>query len=448
MRIFFLAILCAWVFEPCHAQTAGIRQLQIGDTIPEVVLKGFIGADETKSLSQLHQGKGLIINFWATWCVPCLKELPLLDSLAERNRDRITVLSVTYQNDTTVQKFLKGRKQGGFRNIHILPSDTLLGKYFKHRILPHNVWVDSSGIVRGITGSDGISQENINALYFSGTISAPVKNDMVEFDMHQTFHAMDSNFMYRSILTPYAEGLPGGSSFQAVWHPTERRIIRLFSFNSNKAKLIWDAVNGKKSFSDYYGIMEIQTGDSTRFFWPSECPETFAKSKYESRDEWMRENLYCYELTLPKDVRDTLFFANMLDDMKRSFNIDVSVQNKEIECAIIHYDKSKNVNSESTVTDTAFIDLTAEKLMARNVGVLQLFEYLNENVKPDLNSKPADPPLLDKTKFGYTIDVDLPFSGKIPDYGEIKSMLENKYGLKVTREKHEYPITIIRDLEL
>lgn len=48
-----------------------------------------------------YRGKWVIVNFWATWCPPCLEEIPELVSLHEENRDKIVVLGVDYEEVNT-----------------------------------------------------------------------------------------------------------------------------------------------------------------------------------------------------------------------------------------------------------------------------------------------------------------------------------------------------------
>jgi thiol-disulfide isomerase/thioredoxin len=44
-----------------------------------------------------YRGKWVIVNFWATWCPPCLEEIPDLVDLYDQNRDRLVVLGVNYE---------------------------------------------------------------------------------------------------------------------------------------------------------------------------------------------------------------------------------------------------------------------------------------------------------------------------------------------------------------
>ena len=43
-----------------------------------------------------HRGKWVVVNFWATWCAPCIKEMPELSALDQR-RDDIEVIGLAYE---------------------------------------------------------------------------------------------------------------------------------------------------------------------------------------------------------------------------------------------------------------------------------------------------------------------------------------------------------------
>lgn len=45
-----------------------------------------------------HRGKWLVINFWATWCAPCLYEIPELESFHRNNSERALVWGVTFED--------------------------------------------------------------------------------------------------------------------------------------------------------------------------------------------------------------------------------------------------------------------------------------------------------------------------------------------------------------
>lgn len=72
--------------------------------------KGFVFTDSTGKKLTLsdYKGKWVLINFWATWCPPCLKEIPDLVSLYESRKDVMVIgIAMDYQNPKTVLKFVE-----------------------------------------------------------------------------------------------------------------------------------------------------------------------------------------------------------------------------------------------------------------------------------------------------------------------------------------------------
>lgn len=62
---------------------------------------------DTITLSDLR-GKWVLINFWATYCVPCVEEMPALQQLAERYTDELVLLAINQREDETlVRTFLQ-----------------------------------------------------------------------------------------------------------------------------------------------------------------------------------------------------------------------------------------------------------------------------------------------------------------------------------------------------
>lgn len=81
------------------------RPPRIGSTAPEFTVQD----DERKvALSDLH-GKIVVLNFWATWCPPCVDEMPSLVHLQQRLKDKgVTVLAVSVDVDEgAYRRFLK-----------------------------------------------------------------------------------------------------------------------------------------------------------------------------------------------------------------------------------------------------------------------------------------------------------------------------------------------------
>lgn len=57
------------------------------------------------------KGKPVLVNLWATWCAPCIAELPTLAALAQREAGKLTVLTINQDTDASrAAPFLAGRK--------------------------------------------------------------------------------------------------------------------------------------------------------------------------------------------------------------------------------------------------------------------------------------------------------------------------------------------------
>jgi thiol-disulfide isomerase/thioredoxin len=76
---------------------------------PGAQAKGFLFTDSTGKKLTLsdYRGKWVLINFWATWCPPCLKEIPDLVSLYESRKDVMVIgVAMDYRDPKTVLKFV------------------------------------------------------------------------------------------------------------------------------------------------------------------------------------------------------------------------------------------------------------------------------------------------------------------------------------------------------
>ena len=82
---------------------------QVGTTAPDFTVSD---GQRTIKLSQLR-GKPVLLNFWATWCPPCVQEVPSLVALQHQMGDKITVFAVSMDTDgDAYQSFVSKRMPG------------------------------------------------------------------------------------------------------------------------------------------------------------------------------------------------------------------------------------------------------------------------------------------------------------------------------------------------
>jgi thiol-disulfide isomerase/thioredoxin len=105
-------------------------------------------AGNTLELSDFR-GKLLLVNLWATWCEPCLREMPSLERLQSRLGDRIAVIAVSEDRggSKAVEPFIA---KLGLKSIKTyLDPKSAVGHAFEVRGLPTSFLIDREGRVLG-----------------------------------------------------------------------------------------------------------------------------------------------------------------------------------------------------------------------------------------------------------------------------------------------------------
>mgnify|MGYP001396877237 FL=1 len=98
------------------------------------------------SLEQ-YRGKVVVVNFWATWCPPCVEELPSLESAWQRYRQQgLVVLAVSDEETDVITSFLE-RLPTDITFPLLIDRDMKSGNRWKIRGLPTTVIIDRSGDV-------------------------------------------------------------------------------------------------------------------------------------------------------------------------------------------------------------------------------------------------------------------------------------------------------------
>ena len=139
--LILLVILLAILALPgCYS---GSKPPRIGTAAPDFTVQD---SEHAVSLNQL-KGKVVVLNFWATWCPPCIEEMPSLVRMQQRMQSKgVTVLAVSVDaDDGNYRRFLRDH------NVNLLSvrdpdqkSNALYGT-FK---FPETYVIDRNGVMR------------------------------------------------------------------------------------------------------------------------------------------------------------------------------------------------------------------------------------------------------------------------------------------------------------
>jgi thiol-disulfide isomerase/thioredoxin len=121
--------------------TKGLERDKAGQAIPDIELKD--ADDEAATLADA-KGKPLLVNIWATWCAPCVKELPTLQALAANpGAPRVIAVSQDMAPRGSVDAFLDKNKLAGLEVWHD-PKMELSGA-IDAQVLPTTILYDAQG---------------------------------------------------------------------------------------------------------------------------------------------------------------------------------------------------------------------------------------------------------------------------------------------------------------
>lgn len=118
-------------------------EIATGKPAPDFTLKNLSGDDV--SLSD-YKGKIVLLNFWATWCSYCDKEMPDLQKLSKENDDLVILAVDVMEDKALVEEYIK---KGGYDFEVVLDADGEIAKTYVVGGYPTSYFIDEEGLLIG-----------------------------------------------------------------------------------------------------------------------------------------------------------------------------------------------------------------------------------------------------------------------------------------------------------
>ena len=127
----------------------------VGKPAPSISLESWlnVGKDESPSLESL-KGQTILLEFWGTWCHPCVLAMPMVQKLHDRYKDRgLRVLAISYEADDVMQPFLA--KNAYTMTVGSDPTKKVVNAY-AIKGWPTSILIDKEGKIAHIGDPYGI----------------------------------------------------------------------------------------------------------------------------------------------------------------------------------------------------------------------------------------------------------------------------------------------------
>ena len=440
MKIFFYNILFCSIllstnksygaqksFTRVYQNKEAIQEIHIGDKLPDFLLTKLINSKEkSKSLLSLTRNKLLIIDFFATWCVPCVRALPTLDKVQKMYREQLNVLAVTNEPNATVKNFLIKNNTVNGVGLTIVTEDTHMQKMFPHIEVPHEVWVDRNGIVKAITSGEALTEKNVSDFINGHLKELPVKKDMMDFDtslpLFVNGNGGDGNvFLSRSVLTT---SIKGADSPMKIELDSNRDVKRILVVNHSALQIL-NMAYSQLQFMENSKRLVLETRDSTKIRTIEQMSDQDEYYKY----------CYCYEYIALRPEKFNVVFKHMLEDVNRYFSIYGSIVKRAIPCWVLVRTKP----DDSLLRSSGGMQMYTAGGKFRNYQLSVFVSILNRF--KDIE------PVIDETNFSQPVDMDLNISHDVNQYPDIEVIRNNlkKYGLDLIKQNRFVDLLVIKD---
>ena len=427
--------------EPAATAVVNIKPLQIGDTIPpdlwHLPLKvvNHPEGQETVTLND-YRNKLIILDFWATWCVPCVKSLGKLDGLQEQFIDDIAIIPITDEESQKAASFF--RKRGW--TLPTATRETILKQYFPHKSIPYQVWLKDDRVF-AIPMLQYATGESIAGVIKGEPVYMPM-NEYVPLDKSKPLflngNGGDGRGLYYSSavsgrVKPMIAG--GGTSQNAdgtnvlfVNVTADYLLLRAFDSDvgMNFRRISWEVSDSLKQ--------EIKGSHLSK--------PTGNYERDSAYFNWLARNTFCYNLFSRSRLDAALIREIMKTDLNRYFGlrhgIKAEVEWRTVSCLVLRQ-----------VGPPTLLETKGGELVVDLKGAAQ-YRCVNAPfrtvISPMLSQVEPDRLFVDSTYLdSKRVDITLPTSINDNLTGAQQALAP--YGLQLFREDLELDMLVIKEIK-
>ena len=369
------------------------KSLLLGEKVPDNLwfkpLKIINGTKETLSLSDFKESL-VILEFWASNCSACLKNIPKVAEINNQFKDSAIILPVSEQPKNAIAKFFEGEYGRNYKDLISVTDDSILGKYFPHYGVPYLVWI-YDGKVMSTTDAGQLSAESVSDILQEKKSS--LKN-IQQMDASKPLFLKESYFdndattlqNYFILSKGAVNGIGSGSSFRKS--PTGAINGRMFS----------NLPLGDILFAIGLEIFK-QKGEVALFNEKRAVINVADQSKiFQLTDDYIdKDNLYSLDLIVPEKKADSLYYF-MLDNLNRYTGIKSKFKVVPTKCLVLKRTSEKDkIRTKGGKRISTFPRTPS---IIQNAPLSVMVNMLN-------GKTPISLPIIDETNYTSNVDIQI-----------------------------------------
>ncbi|QHS63025.1 TlpA family protein disulfide reductase [Chitinophaga agri] len=440
LSFFFVSsLLLAQDRETFHGAKTAFRPLSIGDTVPDFRLYHLLNYQQKEVTLATFRGKAIIIDFWATFCQPCIAHFPELQSIQARYQQDLQIITVTNDSLNKVIKLFDNIRYQGLKLITVTNGGDQLNDSlfyaFAHQYIPHYIWIDKAGAVKAITGKESLTDGNVATLINGGDFlnaSARKKDTMIR-EHPAMFAYQETGIAEKMMLNDSISGLLAYSmltGYNRNYAPSSA--IDCFGIYAERRMRLWNLPLSTMLRFAYGKIStdprEQELISMPRTFFNVRDPDILRKLtvNFEAPPD-STEDMYCYDLIIAgKGIR--LLQERMKKDLYSYFGVKAVPVRKKVACYVLEIKDSMLIKTKG---GDAAKDGNIYYLKLKNMPFSKLVDHIrsyNEGSKSGFYRGIESGIIEDHTGFSSPIDISI--SARMNDIPALKVALE-KYGINL-----------------
>lgn len=388
--------ICMLMLLALTKTTIAQNQLNIGDEIPNIVLENLLNAPKEKISLQELKGKVIIIDFWATWCGPCIPAMVNLQKLQAEFPEKLQVIGIAEDKVKRLKHFISKNPSKAWFGLQTEELEAL----FPFKILSHAIIINPEGKIAAITSTDHITKNHIVDLLKGKTISLPLKKENVSYD-----YSADPFPTKKEERVLLKGGIKGVSSYS-------RGYLNDSIYKDRRLTLINQTIPGiyRHLYQTSY-LRTVYEVDENLF-------------NYDDP-----ENKYCLDIISKQ--KGTSMYTKGLEVMDKSFDIKGRMEKRKVTVYVVEVIDESKVAALKSTSDKRSLEFRGGTFNGKKITMKDFADYI-ENACPV--------PVVDETNCKTLLDIDFEFD--LQQKGSFQKALAT-LGMKLKKTEREIDMLVI-----